>query len=120
MITKLYAKGDAVPAAWASEVELCGGFLVVSIPTYRPIYRKIVYGSADAPEARAGKPYQPEPGPHERNNHASHKVQVPAQRIPSPAQLGTSVTDDIELVRHIQHNGAWMKMEENEIDGPRF
>ncbi|KAG6368463.1 hypothetical protein INS49_002670 [Diaporthe citri] len=46
---------DAVPAAWASEAEICAGFLVVSIPTYRPIYRKIVYGSADALDPRTGK-----------------------------------------------------------------
>lgn len=120
IITNLCAKGDAVPAAWASEAEICAGFLVVSIPTYRPIYRKIVYGSAGALDVRTGKSYQIEPGSHESNDHASHKVQVSAQRILSPAQLGISVTDDIELVRHIQHNGSWVRMEESEIDGSRF
>lgn len=118
--TNLCAKGDAVPAAWASEAEICTGFLVVSIPTYRLIYRRIVYGSADALDAGAGKPYQLEPISHESNNHASHNVQVSAQRILSPAKLGISVTDDFELVRHIQHNGSWVRMEESEIHGSRF
>ncbi|KAL2277766.1 hypothetical protein FJTKL_15203 [Diaporthe vaccinii] len=62
---------DAVPAAWASEAEICAGFLVVSIPTYRPIYRKAVYGSDDALDVRTGKCYQLELGSYESNNHAS-------------------------------------------------
>lgn len=119
IITNLCAKGDAVPAVWASEAEKCAGFLVVSIPTYRPIYRKIVCGSADALDVRTGKSYQLEPGSHESNDHISHKAQVSAQRILSPAQLGINVTDDIELVRHIQHNSSWVRME-NDIDGSRF
>lgn len=109
-ITDLCAKGDAVPAAWASEAEICAGFLVVSIPTYRPIYRKVVYGSDDALDVRTGKCYELELGSYESNNHASHKAQVSAQRILSPAQLGASVTDDIELVKRVQHNGSWVRM----------
>lgn len=105
-----------MPAAWVSEVELCAGFLVVSIPTYRPIYRKIVYGSADALDVRTGKSYQLEAGSYENNKNGSHKVQVSVQRTVPPTQLGISVTDDIELVRHIQHNGSWVRVAENYHD----
>lgn len=109
-------KGTAIPAAWVSEVEICFGFLVVSIPTYRPIYRKIVYGSADAQDVRTGNSYQLEAGSYGSNKNASHNVQVSAQRTVPPTQFGISVTDEVELVRHIQHNGSWVRVAESYHD----
>lgn len=115
-------KGADIPVAWASEAELCVGFLVVSIPTYQPIYRRLVYGSADALDVRTGKVYQLQAGSYETKNHASHTEQISAQHTLPPAQLATciSVTDEIELVRNAQHNGTWVRMAGNDFGGSRF
>lgn len=113
-------KGDSIPAALVSEVELCFGFLVVSIPTYRSIYRKMTDGLASALEARIRKPYQVGAGSYGSNNSAPYTFQVSAQRTLSPAQMGIVILNDIQLVRHVQHNGDWIRVAENEHDRSRF
>lgn len=95
-------------------MEICFGFLVVSIPTYRPIYRKIMDGLARTVDARSRKHYQLEAESYESNKSAPHTCQVSAQQIFSPAQLGIVVTDDVELVRYVQHNGDWIRVAELE------
>jgi hypothetical protein len=40
---------DAIPAGYMSCIELCVGFLVVSIPVYRSLYRKLARGETGGP-----------------------------------------------------------------------
>lgn len=105
---------------WASEAELCVGFLVVSIPTYQPIYRRLVYGSADALEVRTGKAYKLQAESHKSKNQVSHQVKASSQATLPPIPLGISVTDDIQPVRLTQHNGSWVGIAENDVGGSRF
>ncbi|KUI61327.1 hypothetical protein VP1G_08505 [Cytospora mali] len=112
-----HGKGTAIPAAYLSEAEICVGFLVVSIPTYRPIYHKIVHGTAHAlnSDPSTGPGYQVQIGSHGYNNTASKLVQVSPNRTLNSVTPGISVTEDVELVRHVQRDGTWVKVsEENE------
>lgn len=111
------AVGTAIPAGWVSEAELCVGFLAVSMPTYRPIYRKIVDGSVDGPDASTGNSYQ-RPLARGNDKNGSHSVKVSAEQLhlSSPSQQGISVTDDVELVHHVRHDGAWVMVPDDGLD----
>ncbi|KAG8159748.1 hypothetical protein KVR01_010385 [Diaporthe batatas] len=110
-----------IPAAWASEAELCVGFLVVSIPTYQPIYRRLVYGSADALHVRTGKAYQFQPWSRKSKSHLSHVAKASSQSTLSPMPLGISVADDVQPVRHTQHVATWVGQPGTELrKGIRF
>lgn len=114
-----YGTGTAIPAAYLSEAEICVGFLVVSIPTYRPMYHKIVHGTAHSTESDSsvGPGYNVKIGSNGYNKTASNLVQLsPDQTLNSMTQ-GISVTDDVELVRHAQRDGTWVRVsDENNND----
>lgn len=113
-------KGDSIPAALASEMEICFGFLVVSIPTYKPIYRKMMNGLARAQDSRTRKHYQLETGSYGSNKGFPHTSQDSARPTLSPEHMEVVVIHDIELASHFQHNGDWIRVAENGQDRSRF
>ncbi|KAI0838463.1 hypothetical protein F5Y06DRAFT_287197 [Hypoxylon sp. FL0890] len=108
---------DDIPAGLLSVVELMFGILAASIPTYRPLYRRIIGGSATlAPISNT---------PLLRLDYGSKKTK--ANSCGSDSQLtegffaghfqggdlaGTSVTNQIELGKHT-NGGNWQQISDN-------
>jgi len=160
ILTYMLGTGDAVPAGYASCVELTVGIFVVSIPVYRKLYRKTVKGEvgesiawsfrSDRIPLRHKFPYTSREGHSnmevgygyrgkvitntqgggstqgiDRNStHSSRNTIRPGHTITikatedsgiRSANSGISVTEDIDLVRLADRNGAWVRIDDESI-----
>ncbi|KAI0108737.1 hypothetical protein F4776DRAFT_643591 [Hypoxylon sp. NC0597] len=85
---------DDIPAGLLSIVELMVGFLAASIPTYRPLYRRIVHGSTSSAPISNTPPPRLDYGPSKKaDNEAGYSNESAGNSL-----LGINMTDQIELV----------------------
>ncbi|OTA80569.1 hypothetical protein M434DRAFT_37906 [Hypoxylon sp. CO27-5] len=98
---------DDIPAGLLSIVELMFGFLAASIPTYRPLYRRIVHGSVTPSPIPNTPPHRLDNGlGKEAINKASRSCEsdpeligdLSTEHLSEDNFLGTRMTDQIELV----------------------
>lgn len=114
-------KGVAVPALLISQVEVCFGLLVVSVPTYRPLYRKLVYGTAEkesqpgisGPRPLAYLGFKKISSYASKWNDSEHRVEITAGKDARDSPRGICIQDDVELVRHIQRDGIWVRVSDD-------
>ncbi|KAK8005918.1 hypothetical protein PG991_012215 [Apiospora marii] len=94
---------------------LAVGILAVSIPTYRPLYRLVVYGP-DVP-GQPSRPHQTSKATGSSQNNQSFQHQNPSRGVTISSDHsrldsspGVHVTNQIELVTHARRNGNWVKV----------
>jgi hypothetical protein len=159
ILTYTLGTGDAVPAGYASCVELTVGIFVVSIPVYRKLYKKTVEGEVGESIAWSFRsdqvplhhkfPYTSRGGHSNTevgygykgkvmtnthgggstqgidrtSTHSSRNAVRPGHTIMikatedsgvQSANSGISVTEDIDLVRLADRNGAWVRVDDEE------
>lgn len=120
----MFVTGVAAPTLLISQVEVCVGILVVSIPTYRPVYRKLLYGTAESqaspgisdPRPLAYLGFGKIGGNYDSHNSSKHHVDITAGGKVRGEREGISVMDDVELVRHAQRDGAWVRVSDDETE----
>lgn len=112
------ASWEDIPAGLLSAVELMAGILAASIPTYRPLYRRIVYGSINL---STNTDAMPSYGDHPDRKYSKGKsrdlsldtqlsVGVTAGGFAATSRQGINVTNQIELVRHKNMGGNWVRV----------
>ncbi|KAK7919959.1 hypothetical protein PG985_007981 [Apiospora marii] len=106
---------DNVYPGYLSVIELAVGILAVSIPTYRPLYRLVVYGP-DVP-GQPSRPHQTSKATGSSQNNQSFQHQNPSRGVTISSDHsrldsspGVHVTNQIELVTHARRNGNWVKV----------
>ncbi|RYC54164.1 hypothetical protein CHU98_g12043 [Xylaria longipes] len=100
-----------VPSALLAATELTVGFLAVSFPTYRPLFTKPA--RTNGSDHRSTKLRDSSRARHDGFNQSQHEVTVSAARDRSARHIGIMVTDEIELLRHSNTGGGWMKVPDN-------
>ncbi|KAF4630097.1 hypothetical protein G7Y89_g8043 [Cudoniella acicularis] len=89
---------DDIPAGLASTAELMTGILAASIPTYRPLYLHLVYGSATG-KTQVGSSGRNRYGPNSSNKNPSLGVKIFSGDNSSPSKEGSgiNVTSEVEM-----------------------
>ncbi|RYO83906.1 hypothetical protein DL766_001733 [Monosporascus sp. MC13-8B] len=108
---------DNIPAGLLSVVELMTGILAVSIPTYRPLYRRLVEGPSwvkqsiqnDYASGNRNAEYHRSFG-----REGPRSVSVSAGRVSVGTRQGISVTNQIELTVHTSKGGSWVRVPDEE------
>lgn len=118
---------DDMPAALVSVAELMAGFLAASIPTYRPLWRRI-FPKGDRSSMNIGdgssgqKSCSVKSGQWPGNTKMQTKVSVGAGSRARALDMcgGISVTRDIELATHPTAGGrrdcVWTRMSDGESE----
>lgn len=100
-----------MPAGMLSVVELMAGILAVSIPVYRPLWRRVVSKDSTASTQRSlENPY----------SNGSRSVQITAGGYSSKSNSdGIVVTDevDIDLSPYNRKGGAWVRVQDDDTSG---
>ncbi|KAJ8133590.1 hypothetical protein O1611_g44 [Lasiodiplodia mahajangana] len=103
---------DVVPNAIVSLVEITVGMLAVSIPTYRPLYN-YTFGRAACGDSNDGHVCRLKETLHMSlyGEHMRNDVQVTSPGIHMGSDCGgINVTNHIELVRHTNKSGQWVRV----------
>ncbi|KAI1416809.1 hypothetical protein F5Y13DRAFT_204156 [Hypoxylon sp. FL1857] len=109
---------DAAPSLIVSIVELTVGMLAVSVPTYRPLYRRMFSRSIDDSRWRFEGPTKDTLKKELYGRDTQTTVNVSASRgYFQDAPPGINVVDQIELVRHTNRSGNWVRVDD---DGERL
>ncbi|KAI1181341.1 hypothetical protein F4777DRAFT_526933 [Nemania sp. FL0916] len=104
---------DVVPTGIIGMVEITIGLLAVSIPTYRPLYEHIFGGERERSDKRTSHPLKfmetlhmgiYGQGPRNDVNVTSHGTHMGCDHA------GINVTNHIELVRHANRCGNWVRV----------
>ncbi|KAI0424816.1 hypothetical protein F5Y09DRAFT_347330 [Xylaria sp. FL1042] len=90
--------GKIVPPALLAATELMVGFLAISFPVYRPLFKKS--GHINNSNHRFAEIGDRPASRHDRSSQFQHGFTVPVGRDCSPCHLGITVTDEIELMRY--------------------
>ncbi|RYP92413.1 hypothetical protein DL770_001430 [Monosporascus sp. CRB-9-2] len=113
---------DHAPIGIVSSVEIMVGFLAVSTATYRPIYQYLVKGqkgSTGSARSRETDHAAVDDSPYKAPTKSSHSPHVTVENrlltenSSNPTQVphrGITVTDRIELVRHVNRSGSWVRL----------
>ncbi|KAI0165255.1 hypothetical protein GGR52DRAFT_575346 [Hypoxylon sp. FL1284] len=102
---------ENVPTGMLSVVEIMTGFLAASIPTYRPLSKRIFQGSNKSRDDKAGSTAK------SNGRVASHTAQISAGRSQWKTHGGIRVTDHIEFIKHAARNGTWVRVADEENAG---
>ncbi|KAI0379514.1 hypothetical protein F5Y04DRAFT_282935 [Hypomontagnella monticulosa] len=115
-ITNLGSSADAswtvIPSAMLADVEIMIAFLATSIATYRPLYRFIFKDSNPTKYGYSANSGSASYGGYKRNQYGT-KVQVGTgvtNSISTHSRHGITVTDHIELTRHDNVRGSWVRV----------
>ncbi|KAI1860569.1 hypothetical protein JX265_009968 [Neoarthrinium moseri] len=101
---------DIVPAGLLSVAELMSAILAACIPTYRPLFRKLVEGSTVGKKI-AWSGYGSAAIRNDKiSRDAPHTVNVSAGRFPNSTRPGINVTNQIELSVHRSKGGSWVRV----------
>jgi hypothetical protein len=104
-----------------SATELTVGFLVVSIPTYKRIYRWVFKGEHYRP-SKSSDPYSYDNNYNRNlapfsysqsdksNKETTHASQVSSAQTIDRIPSFITVPDQIELARHAKKNGTWLEV----------
>ncbi|KAI3324176.1 hypothetical protein HD806DRAFT_494308 [Xylariaceae sp. AK1471] len=105
---------DNTPAAIISSVECMVGFLATSVATYRPLYRCLSRGELMSIEAS----HPADRNVCDSNGKSSYAAHISAggncqlQNVTANLSGGITATDQIELVRHVNRGGVWVKVDD--------
>ncbi|KAI8628967.1 hypothetical protein F5Y19DRAFT_464918 [Xylariaceae sp. FL1651] len=102
---------DAAPTVIVSVVEITIGMLAVSIPTYRPLYRYLFGGGSDNTTTTYVSSYKETLHKNLYGKDTQNDVNVtsPGMHI-GPGHDGINVTNHIELIRHTNRSGSWVRV----------
>lgn len=101
-----------MPTVMLSDVEVMVGFLATSIATYRPLYRRIFQGTG---AFSTGYSANKRSGFADDFSHPTgHTTNISRNRNlrsqSGESQHGIIVTDQIELIRHHNVDGSWLRI----------
>ncbi|KAH6605229.1 integral membrane [Trichoderma cornu-damae] len=102
---------DNIPAGMLSVVELMAGILAVSLPIYRPLYRRVF-----ARDGTGGTQRSPE----NPCANGSRSVKITGGGSSKSTSDGIVVTDevDIDLSTYNRKGGAWFRVGDEDESGP--
>ncbi|KAI0533693.1 hypothetical protein GGR58DRAFT_98347 [Xylaria digitata] len=103
---------DCTPTVIISVVEITVGMLAVSIPTYQPLYKHI-FGRRKSKDSNNTRAFCYKETLHTvfygKGTQNDVKVTSPGTHT-APDQGGINVTNHIELVRHANKSGHWVRV----------
>ncbi|KAI0378947.1 hypothetical protein F5Y04DRAFT_290669 [Hypomontagnella monticulosa] len=106
---------EAVPSLIVSLVEATFGMLAVSVPTYRPLYRRIFHRSAEDLRWHSDGATKDsmKKGLYGREVQTNVNVSAAKGHLPDVSP-GINVVDQIELVRHANRSGKWVRISDDD------
>ncbi|KAI0467130.1 hypothetical protein F4859DRAFT_518344 [Xylaria cf. heliscus] len=109
---------DAAPPFVVGVVEIAVGILAVSIPTYYPLYEHVFEGACrDSNNSRACRYKETlHMGLYGKNAQNNVNVTSPGTHMGCD-HGGINVTNHIELVRHTNKSGSWVRVTDDEEEG---
>ncbi|KAI0157907.1 hypothetical protein GGR52DRAFT_180575 [Hypoxylon sp. FL1284] len=104
---------DVVNPSILSIVELMAGFLAVSIPTYQPLYRRILHGteSKELQNIQRGDKYARSGAQYLWNTPRNVEI-FATSSSDEPKPWAINVTNHIELSTHSTAGGSWVRVPE--------
>ncbi|KAI2633170.1 hypothetical protein GGS26DRAFT_590766 [Hypomontagnella submonticulosa] len=106
---------EAVPSLIVSLVEATFGMLAVSVPTYRPLYRRIFYRSAEDLRWRFEEVTKETTREGLYGKEIRTDVNISTSRGHShDTPPGIKVVDQIELARHENRSGNWLRVSDDD------
>ena len=109
---------DTVPTVIVSFFEIAVGMLAVSMPTYRPLYYHI-FGKEKCSGSNSARVCSYKEtlhmGLYGKGTHDAVNVTSPGIHM-SCDHGGISVTNHIELIRHTNESGQWVRVTDEEED----
>lgn len=110
-----FIEGEAVPSLIVSLVEATFGMLAVSVPTYRPLYRRIFYRSAEDLRWRFEEVTKETTREGLYGKEIRTDVNISTSRGHShDTPPGIKVVDQIELARHENRSGNWLRVSDDD------
>ncbi|KAI0433899.1 hypothetical protein F5Y09DRAFT_350484 [Xylaria sp. FL1042] len=103
---------DAAPTIIMNVLEITAGMLAVSMPTYRPLYKHIFRGGISKDRSSTQVCRYKETlhmGLYGKGTHNDVNVSSPGVHLGSN-HSGINVTNHIELVRHTNKSGQWVRV----------
>ncbi|KAJ0106743.1 hypothetical protein J7T55_001267 [Diaporthe amygdali] len=95
---------DNIPAGLASAAELMVGFLAASMPTYRPLYRRLRHGDFEGSNGASNSGYE------YRFEHPRNTVKITGGNGGAPLSgTGINVTNQFEMNIHPNHRDKWVR-----------
>lgn len=99
-----FTSGDNIPAGLASAAELMVGFLAASMPTYRPLYRRLRHGDFEGSNGASNS------GHEYRFEHPRNTVKITGGNGGAPLSgTGINVTNQFEMNIHPNHRDKWVR-----------
>jgi hypothetical protein len=97
--------GDNIAPGFVSTVELLVCLICASIPTYRPLYNRVVrktFGTVNDSQNTKISAYKSYP--------SANRAKVTSDGTIVTTTPGIHVTDQVELMRYAETNGAWVRV----------
>ncbi|KAI8622891.1 hypothetical protein F5Y19DRAFT_460659 [Xylariaceae sp. FL1651] len=103
---------DNAPIGIVSSIEVMIGILAVSIATYRPLYGHF-FGVKSASKISSHTNGESVGDPYAKNFYTAQVSADTRFHSPITSHSGITATDQVELVRHINQNGQWIRIDDD-------